>query len=146
MNRILAVCCLALAASAVTTDRAAAQGPMAYSFLPFGFYQPYGAYYSNSIRTPPYFTTNPPVYYGARHARPYGLSPFASPPLVRAADDYESRLRIQFQQPQIPTPGPYTEPMCNPCVSHSLSAVTPAKVGKVQSNPFVEPSEMVAQN
>lgn len=146
MNRILAVCCLAFAASAVMTDRAAAQGPMSYSFLPFGFYQPYGAYYSNSIRTPPYFTTNPPVYYGARHARPYGLSPFASPPLVRAGEDYESRLRIQFLQPQIPTPGPYSEPICNPCVSHSLSANMPAKVGKVQSNPFVEPTEMVAQN
>mgnify|MGYP001819289948 CR=1 FL=1 len=148
MNRILVVFCLALAASAVTADRAAAQGPGAYSFLPFGFYQPYGASYNNAIRTPPYFTTNPPVYYGARHARPYGLSPFASPPLVRAADDYESRLRSQFLQPQIPTPGPYSapSPSCNPCVSYSLSAITPVSIGKVQTNPFVETTDLVAQN
>ena len=146
MNRILVLSCLAVAASAITADRAAAQGPGAYSFLPFGFYQPYGASYNNAIRTPPYFTTNPPVYYGARHARPYGLSPFASPPLVSAADNYESRLRTQFLQPQIPTPGPSSAPLCNPCISHSLSAVTPTSIGKVRSNPFVEPTDMVAQN
>jgi hypothetical protein len=146
MKRILAICCLAAAASVISADRAAAQGPLSYSFLPFGFYQPYGAFYSNSIRTPPYFATNPPVYYGARHARPYGLSPFASPPLVQAGPDYQSRLREQFLQPQIPTPGPHSEPLCNPCISHSASAATPAKVGKIRSNPFVEPSDLVAKN
>ena len=147
MKRILVLCTLALAASVVTTEQAAAQGPASYSFLPFGFYQPYGAFYSNSIRTPPYFTTNPPVYYGARHARPYGLSPFASPPLVRAADDYESRLRLQFEQPRIPTPGPHRPaPRCNPCVSQSNSALAPVLAGKVRTNPFVEPTDLVAKN
>ncbi len=144
MKRILILCLFALAASVVTADRASAQSPLSYSFLPFGFYQPYGAFYSNTIRTPPYFATNPPVYYGARHARPYGLSPFASPPLVSAADNYESRLRSQFLQPQIPTPGPY--PSCNPCVSYSASVNAPTKVGKIRSNPFVESSDLVAQN
>jgi hypothetical protein len=75
------------------------------------------------------------------------LSPFASPPLLSAADDYESRLRVQFLQPQIPTPGPYfPAPSCNPCVSNSLSAITPVTIGKIRTNPFVEPDDMVAQN
>lgn len=148
MNRILFVFSLAIAATVVSADSASAQGPGSYSFLPFGFYQPYGSYYGNSIRNPPYFTSNPPVYYGARHARPYGLSPFASPPLVRAADDYESRLRMQFQQPQIPTPGPYSESVpCNSCLGGAPSAqVLVARVGAIRTNPFVEPSEMVAKN
>jgi hypothetical protein len=146
MKRILVLSCLTIAAALTGSDSAQAQGPGSYSFLPFGFYQPYGAHYGTSIRTPPYFTTNPPVYYGARHARPYGLSPFASPPLLQAGDDYESRLREQFLQPQIPTPGPsFESPSCNPCVTHSLSAVVPSRVGQVRSNPFVEPVELVAK-
>jgi hypothetical protein len=146
MKRILVLSCLALAAALAGSETSQAQGPGSYSFLPFGFYQPYGAYYGTSIRTPPYFTTNPPVYYGARYARPYGLSPFASPPLLQAGDDYRGRLREQFQQPQIPTPGPsFESPSCNPCVSHSLSTAKPSTMGLVQSNPFVQPVELVAK-
>ena len=129
-------------AAVLTSNTASAQGPGDYGFLPFGFYQPYGARYGNSIRTPPYFTTNPPVYYGARHARPYGISPFASPPLVTAGQNYESRLRSQFKQPQVPTP----QPICNPCVSHSASVKRVApKLGIVRTNPFIESSELIAK-
>ncbi len=144
MKRFLVTCLLAVAAVVLTSDSASAQNVGNYGFIPYGFYQPYGARYGTSIRTPPYFATNPPVYYGARHSRPYGISPFASPPVVSAGPDYESRLRIQFQQPQVPTP----QPLCNPCVSHST--VFPpkthlAKVGQIRSNPFVEPADHIAQ-
>ncbi len=147
MKRFLVVCALALAATVASTENAAAQGPGAYSFLPFGFYQPYGAFYKNNIPTPPYFATNPPVYYGARHSRPYGLSPFASPPLVNADNNYESRLRTQFMQPQIPTPGPQSRaPICNPCFGNSLSSTNSSKTGKIQTNPFVKPEDLIAKN
>lgn len=147
MLRFLSVVTFAFASLAVMVDHVEAQGPGAYSFLPFGFYQPYGASYSTSIRTPPYFSTNPPVYYGSRHARPYGLSPFASPPLVQAASNYESRLRSQFEQPQIPTPGPQLNPplLCDPCLSRSNSPNAAAPVGRIRTNPFVDPDAMVAR-
>lgn len=151
MKRLLVSCCVAIFVAVSTSDTASAQGPGSYSFLPFGFYQPYGAYYGTSLRTPPYFALSPPVYYGARHARPYGLSPFASPPLVSAGENYESRLRSQFMQPQVPTPSPAARGLqqCNPCVSHS-KVVKPtyvaAKVGEVRTNPFVDAKDMVATN
>ena len=151
MKRYLVASLLALAAAVMTSESASAQTlPAPYGFLPYGFYQPYGATYGNSIRTPPYFATNPPVYYGARHARPYGLSPFASPPMVMPGERYRSRLRSQFLQPRVPTPAP----LCNPCVSKS-KAVPPkakvseaklAKVGEVRRNPFVEQLDHVAKN
>ncbi len=142
MKRLLVASLLALAAAVVTSDTASAQYPENLGFLPYGFYQPYGARYGTSIRTPPYFATNPPVYYGARHARPYGVSPFASPPVVSAGAGYDSRLRTQFLQPQIPTP----EPQWNPCVSQSSTLRAVPRVGKVQLNPFVEPADQLAKN
>lgn len=83
-------------------------------FVPYGFYQPYGVRYSTSVRTPPYFALNPPVYYGARYARPYGASPFASPPLLTASADYQVQRATVFAPPVVPTIGPVR---CNPYVS-----------------------------
>ncbi len=82
---LLAAAFVTSIAIAGSSDASAQFGGGNFGFAPFGFYQPFGAQYSTSIRTPPYFATNPPVYYGARHARPYGLSPFAAPPQVQAA-------------------------------------------------------------
>ena len=143
MKRLLVASLLALAAAVVTSDTASAQYPGNLGFFPYGFYQPYGARYGTSIRTPPYFATNPPVYYGARHSRPYGISPFASPPVVGAGAGYESRLRTQFLQPQIPTPEP--QPRYNPCVSHSCVQRAAPRRGAVQTNPFVETADPVDQ-
>ncbi|MFK8113092.1 MAG: hypothetical protein AB8B91_12870 [Rubripirellula sp.] len=137
MKKLLLASLLMFAAAVLSAETASAQSPANAGFLPFGFYQPFGATYSSSIRTPPYFATNPPVYYGARHSRPYGLSPFASPPLLSPGANYQSRLRSQFHQPAVPTP----QPILNPCVSHSkvISAqpVKLAKKGPVRTNPFV---------
>lgn len=145
MKRLLITSLVAVAAVVFTSDRASAQSPISqYGFLPFGFYQPYGARYGTSLRTPPYFATNPPVYYGARHSRPYGISPFASPPLVSPGADYRSRLRTQFEQPRVPTP----QPLCNPCISHSKvvpSTKKVAKAGPVRENPFVQQTDLLAK-
>ena len=34
----------------------------------------------------PYFALNPPVYYGEKVSRPYGISPFATPPAMMPAE------------------------------------------------------------
>ncbi len=151
MKRLLAPCCLLVLAYFCAPSIAAAQNPGQYGFMPFGFYQPYGANYGTSLKTPPYFALNPPVYYGARHARPYGLSPFASPPMVGAGENYRSRLRVQFQQPRVPTPGPAPrgDMRCNPCLEQPGNTIVPKVItpaaeevranalGAVRLNPFV---------
>jgi hypothetical protein len=136
-------------------DTASANYPLGYPFFPFGFYQPYGARYSNSIPTPPYFAINPPVYYGSRYARPYGASPFASPPIVRGSTDYGVRPADQFYRPPTPTPGPAI--MCNPYVTCRKGDTPAAKtlektaqdattpVGQIRFNPFVESNPKLAK-
>lgn len=143
MPKFLVVATIAVAASVVSADKASAQFPGGFGFAPFGFYQPFGARYSTSIRTPPYFATNPPVYYGARHARPYGLSPFAAPPQVQAGVDYRSRMRTEFLEPVVPTPDRYRQPLCNPYIHHSsvIKAEPATKLGEVRTNPFVDPTD-----
>jgi hypothetical protein len=141
MKRLLVASLFVLAAAVVTSDTASAQQFNNLGFLPYGFYQPYGARYGTTLRTPPYFATNPPVYYGARHSRPYGVSPFASPPVVSAGQNYNSRLRTQFEQPRVPTPGP----QLNHCISYSASPPEIKKIGLVQTNPFFEKAELVAK-
>ncbi|HBV64972.1 MAG TPA: hypothetical protein DEF45_18350 [Rhodopirellula sp.] len=151
MKRLSAPLCLLALAFFSAHSTASAQNPAQYGFLPFGFYQPYGANYGTSLKTPPYFALNPPVYYGTRHARPYGLSPFASPPMVTAGENYQSRLRVQFQQPRVPTPGPASrgDIRCNPCleqrgsimghdvIAPAIDEVQTNAVGTIKLNPFV---------
>ena len=151
MKRLSAPFCLLALIFFSAHSTAAAQNSGQFGFLPFGFYQPYGANYGTSVKTPPYFALNPPVYYGTRHARPYGLSPFASPPLVAAGENYQSRLRVQFQQHRVSTPGPTPrgDIRCNPCLEQrgniiGPDVIAPAKdelqasaVGAVKLNPFV---------
>ena len=164
MKRILVSFCFLVLATLCSPSTVSAQGSGAYGFLPYGFYQPYGGTYGTSLRTPPYFALNPPVYYGARHARPYGLSPFASPPQVSAEENYESRLRVQFAQPRVPTPGPAPrgELQCNPClepvggvvipdtqqeaVVQQAAVVQQEAVGEIRRNPFVVNDDELAKN
>ena len=122
---------------------ASATQPVGYPFVPFGFYQPYGASFGSSLPTPPYFSMNPPVYYGARHARPYGMSPFASPPMVSAGQGYRGRLRTDFFLPpadDVEMPAPAAAVPCNPCVHRSQSAAK--KTGLVRVNPYFTDSQL----
>jgi hypothetical protein len=145
--------CLA-ALSGVSACNANAQGFGGngnLGFLPFGFYQPYGAQYGTSLRTPPYFATNPPVYYGTRYARPYGLSPFAAPPMLNAPASYVGREAAQFVRP--PMSNPYLiESSCVDCVGENPTGAassvagnqSPIKAGIVRANPFVADDSRVA--
>ena len=147
MKRLVTATALLLAASICMSDTASAQQPGGYGglggfggFLPYGFYQPYGARYSNSVPNPPYFALNPPVYYGSRYSRPYGMSPFAAPPQVSAPAGYRGSLDTQFHQPARPA-------ATNPYLCNTKTAET-AKVamGEVRENPFATDNNLVAKN
>ena len=150
----LSLALLAIAILAVCHSQdAAAQHPFGNGFQPFGFYQPYGAQFGTSVRTPPYFATNPPVYYGARHSRPYGISPFASPPVVTAPSTYTGRLRSTFEDGQHITPVPATNPfICqsSPAATRdilvSATSAAAAPIGPIRTNPFVDPADRLANN
>lgn len=130
MKRLAAAIVMALIVSVCATDTdAQAQQSFFGGFQPFGFYQPYGARFGATLRQPPYFALNPPVYYGSRFARPYGVSPFASPPVVTASPSYQGRLRTGFQQ----------TPIANPYVSNSRTVTPTANLvqkGDVKFNPY----------
>ncbi|WP_164101269.1 hypothetical protein [Candidatus Laterigemmans baculatus] len=132
---------VAISATFVSLPSAEAANGFAHGFehLPYfsGFYQPYGIRYSTSVRTPPYFAVNPPVYYGARHARPYGISPFASLPQVEAGSGYHSRHLADFVVPPAPICG---NPFCAPV--EELPG--PRGVEPLDSEPLkIEPTEAV---
>lgn len=154
MKPIFFSLCLAALGGFFTASSASAQdfgGQGNLGFLPWGFYQPYGAQYGTSLRTPPYFATNPPVYYGTRYARPYGLSPFASPPMLSAPASYTGREATQFVRP--PMGNPYVTESCVDCFGDasnndsSLASNAPVArtVGEVQFNPFAVDSSRVAK-
>lgn len=58
---------------------------------------------------PPYFALHPPVYYGQRFTRPYGVSPFATWPQVQAGPNYSASPHVNRVQtiinPYCPAPG-----------------------------------------
>ena len=47
---------------------------------------------------PPYFSMHPPVYYGKRYSRPYGVSPFAAWPQLQANPAYAPERAIRRTQ------------------------------------------------
>lgn len=143
MKRSLVALLVASGIAACGADSASAIQPANYGFLPFGFYQPYGVQYGTSVGRPPHFAVNPPVYYGARHARPYGLSPFASPPLVSPPESYKGRLRSKSYD------GDRTsrEPHCNPYVTHAPRHQSDVVKGEIRTNPFfAQDDDRLAEN
>lgn len=122
-----------------------------YSGFPFGygFYQPYGVRYSTSVRTPPYFALSPPVYYGARHHRPYGVSPFAALPMVKGGDDYQSRPAVREMNREVPIAPlpPQVNPFCTQCAAHRGDGLHASNLagrsarGTLSVEPGIEESE-----
>lgn len=53
-------------------------------------YQGFPAYSQTTYnRSQPYFALHPPVYYGKRYTRPYGVSPFAAWPQLQSSAGYQ---------------------------------------------------------
>lgn len=93
--------------------------------------------FRNRLPAPPYFAVYPPVYYGERHERPYGESPFASWPLLTASQTFQTKAA----NPPVTHANPYV-----PCVEGAPSAEAPTeKTGNRVTviNPFVEQREAV---
>ena len=135
--------CMIFSSTQLHADQPAWSG-----FLPYGFYQPYGAGYSSSIRTPPYFATNPPVYYGQRFSRPYGLSPFAAPPQLRSSSPYRGQRAnagVEVQKPRSASAGASLGAPGGEIRRESLivSDHRVKQVGAVRLNPFVTDKNLV---
>jgi len=102
----------------------------------FGYSLGQANQFRNRLPAPPYFSVYPPVYYGERHERPYGESPYASWPLLQSSSDYSARPKqspVQFVNPHV---NPAT-----PCVScgQPTANVEPVEQGKMVmiENPYV---------
>lgn len=144
MRAFILLGCFAMGLVLTGNTSADAQHP-AFAQGGLGFFNPYTFPPSSSVRTPPYFSVHPPVYYSSRHARPYGMSPFAAPPLVSAAPNYQGRQASQFEAHPIATPH------CSACAGsanaapgHLVHQDVPFEFGEVQINPFAE-SEQLAR-
>ena len=115
-------------------------------FLPFGYYQPYGAVYRNAVPNPPYFATNPPVYYGARYSRPYGMSPFAAPPVLQAANGYRGAISTPSASIELPESASRRsvsevlrpQQKSRPMVDQQRWVHEP---GRIRTNPFAVPAD-----
>ncbi len=101
--------------------------------------------YRNRLPAPPYFAIHPPVYYGQRHERPYGESPFASWPLLQSNSDYAVRPKqspVQFVNPHV-----HTEAPCKSCGNQPTASSSPVQ-GKMVTivNPYVISATSVASS
>ncbi len=80
----------------LTAGQASAQwGGGGYGNGNFGYGGYYGSYLQPFVAAPPYFALHPPVYYGKRYTRPYGVSPFAAPPQLQTNPSYAPEAQAQ---------------------------------------------------
>ncbi|MDA9777561.1 hypothetical protein N9D38_03910 [Rubripirellula sp.] len=129
----LAIICLLVTSSVASAEHVSLSG-----FVPFGFYQPYGLSYGTSVRTPPYFATNPPVYYSGRYARPYGLSPFAAPPMLQVSPGYRGELDPATAEIRLPESASHRAVLSRAVQSRAVlykKQVVPERHGAVDAQP-----------
>lgn len=111
-----------------------------------GGYNGYGAYNSYAITSyvhaPPYFALHPPVYYGKRYTRPYGVSPFAAPPQLQTNASY---VPAPHAERSISISNPYCAIPQN--VLEIVPAVVPSSDGNLTPEQHqTPPSSPVVQN
>lgn len=85
--RALLLAAVAATAAAVSVSDAKA-GDFSHGLPYFGYGYSGSLYGLGYVPVPPYFAIHPPVYYGDRYARPYGVSPFASQCDLKCNDSY----------------------------------------------------------
>ena len=74
-----------------------ANDSLAMAYL-FGYGGYGGARMQAYVPAPPYFALHPPVYYGQRFTRPYGVSPFAAWPQLQPNAAYAPQQHVQRAQ------------------------------------------------
>jgi hypothetical protein len=120
---------------------AAAQDP---GFLwYFGGWRPYGITSSTLAPTPPYFSLFPPVYYGERYARPYGVSPFAALPQDVTMPAYQARMLGPSRSYSNPHCCGEAEATAQPVQLQGQPSEI-AQVSAVRINPFVQTPDLLA--
>lgn len=93
------------------------------------------------VPPPPYFSLHPPVYYGRRYTRPYGVSPFASWPQLNATPSYAPQPHVQRNQV---ISNPHYSPCGGaPCAPAVVKVEEKRAEPLVIENPYFNPSSNV---
>lgn len=106
-------------------------GPYGYGYQA-QFVQPY-------IPAPPYFALHPPVYYGQKYTRPYGLSPFAAWPELQASGSQPARPHAAEQCTTIVNP--YWSGNSTPSADAKVAVAKPV-LPLVIENPYFKPESV----
>lgn len=109
---------------------------LAYLYGYGGFNQGAISSYNTSL---PYFSLRPPVYYGKRYTRPYGVSPYAAWPQLNANPTYAptpAAARAKVIQ------NPYASGAAAPISSAGGIVVIDAPKPKVIVNPYAQPGNV----
>ncbi len=93
------------------------------------------------IPAPPYFAMHPPVYYGARYTRPYGMSPFASAPMLQPNPGYTGQRAPRL----VPPPMILANPHCQIGGTADINAVAES-TDKKTAETMVAPAPLVIDN
>lgn len=88
--------------------------------------------------TPPYFALHPPVYYGQRYTRPYGVSPFAAWPQLQSNASYAPQPHVNRAQV---IANPYCTTCDVPVAAGELTRVAPVEP-LVIDNPYYKAAEV----
>ena len=135
---------------AAFTEQASANHGNLAGFLPFGYYQPYGASYSSSVRTPPYFATNlacllQPSLFEAVWPEPFCVTNrCCSRPL-----DMLARPETPSAEIRVPESASERVSVASPptAIGKRGSVVSSeSRVGPVRSNPFASEAKQLVRN
>lgn len=112
---------------------------LAMAYL-FGYGGYGGARMQTYVPAPPYFALHPPVYYGQRFTRPYGVSPFAAWPQLQATAAYAPQPHVQRAQ-VLDNPYCVTAEIGVEVVGASAQTVTQSAPAEplLIDNPYYEP-------
>ena len=89
------------------------------------------------VPAPPYFALHPPVYYGQRFTRPYGVSPFAAWPQLQSSAHYAPRPHVDRS---LTIDNPYAAEVVAQTAATTAVVVSQPVEPLVIDNPFyVEP-------
>jgi hypothetical protein len=139
-HKVLIPCFLLVAMSAASAQAQHGWGGLGFSYL-YG----YNAFGNTSASTynqsMPYFSVHPPVYYGKRYTRPYGVSPFAAWPQMQPNSSYAPQMdstRMMKRPHVIVNPYLHTAPAS----AKAPSVVQKRPQRKVIMNPYFRSEEV----
>lgn len=129
LAKLLIPCLLVLACH----TSANAQDGLGLAYL-FGYGGVGGTRIQSYTPAPPYFALHPPVYYGQRYTRPYGVSPFAAWPQLQPNASYAPQQHVNHAA----TPG-VCSGGCAAVVAGPPAIVKAVAQPQTIENPFYQP-------